>query len=89
MGEVRRAREPPRQHAVTMLWAGHLAGEVFAAKCAAGAAFHPRPVGFKKVIARPIWLWVKNSCPKWNPGKWKHGVNLWSPDGLIVTHIHI
>ena len=18
------------------------------------------------------WLWVKNRCPKWNPGKWKH-----------------
>ena len=21
-----------------------------------------------------IWLWVKNKHPKWNPGKWKHGL---------------
>ena len=20
------------------------------------------------------WLWVKNMYPKWNPGKWKHGL---------------
>ena len=23
----------------------------------------------------PIWLWVTNRYPKWNPGKWKHGPN--------------
>ena len=22
-----------------------------------------------------IWLWVKKVFPKWNPGKWKHGLN--------------
>ena len=21
-----------------------------------------------------IWVWVKNRYPKWNPGKWKHGL---------------
>ena len=21
-----------------------------------------------------IWLWAKNRYPKWNPGKWKHGL---------------
>ena len=20
-----------------------------------------------------IWLWLKKTVPKWNPGKWKHG----------------
>ena len=22
----------------------------------------------------PIWLWLKKPVPKWNPGKWKHGL---------------
>ena len=28
------------------------------------------------------WQGLKNR----NPGKWKHGLNLWSHDGLILTH---
>ena len=24
-------------------------------------------------LTKPIWLWIKTRCPKWNPGKWKHG----------------
>ena len=25
-------------------------------------------------LAQYIWRWVKNRYPKWNPGKWKHGL---------------
>ena len=38
----------------------------------------------------PIWLWVENRYPKWNPGRRKHGLKfVWSPGGLILTHSHI
>ena len=28
------------------------------------------------------WLWVKNGYPKWNPGKWKHGLKPASSGGF-------
>ena len=26
------------------------------------------------LLTMVIWRWVKNQYPKWNPGKWKHGL---------------
>ena len=34
-------------------------------------------------------MWVKHRYPKWKSGKWKHGLNLRSPVGLILTHTHM
>ena len=39
----------------------------------------------RSFCAQTTWLWVKNRYPKPNPGKWKHGGNLWCP-GFILTH---
>ena len=37
-----------------------------------------------------MWLWVKNGCPKWNPGKWNQGLK---PAVFVVvkilTHTHV
>ena len=35
-----------------------------------------------------IWPWVKNGCPKWNPGKWNHGLKPAVPCWLLLTHTH-
>ena len=45
------------------------------------------PTGFSESFWDNVhWVWVKNRCPTWNPGKWKQVKNLWSPGGLILTH---
>ena len=33
--------------------------------------------------------WVKARHPKWNLGKWKHGLKPASTDGFMLTHTHI
>ena len=33
--------------------------------------------------------WVRNRYPKWSPGEWNQGLNLWSPGGLILTRTHL
>ena len=30
--------------------------------------------GLYVFLLKQTWLWVKNMYPKWNPGKWKHGL---------------
>ena len=38
------------------------------------------------------WLWVKNRYSKWNPGKWKRGLQSavpWSFGHLILTHTQV
>ena len=37
----------------------------------------------------PIWVWVKNRYPKWNPGKWKQGLKPAVPGGCILTRAHL
>ena len=37
----------------------------------------------------PSWVWVKNRYPKWNPGKWKHGLKPAVPWGLILTNAQL
>ena len=34
-----------------------------------------------------MWLWVKNRCPKWNPGKWKHGLKPAVPWCLSLAEV--
>ena len=36
-----------------------------------------------------IWLWVKNRYPKWNPGKWTHGLKPAVPWCFFLTHTHM
>ena len=35
----------------------------------------------------PMWLCLKRPVPKWNPGKWKHGLPLLF-NGTWVLHVH-
>ena len=39
----------------------------------------PGPLVFLALSARSSWLWVKNRYPKWNLGKWKHGLKSADP----------
>ena len=37
-----------------------------------------------------IWLWLKKTVPKWNPGKWKHGPKpAVCPSCVFFSHTHI
>ena len=36
-----------------------------------------------------IWLWLKKTVPKWNPGKWIMDQNLRNPSCLILSHTHM
>ena len=51
---------------------------------------YPPEVRQVQAVHLRIWLWVKNSYPKWNPGTWKHGPSKPASHGdFILTHTHV
>ena len=42
--------------------------------CSQAVVQQPMLVANNATSLLAMWLWVKNRYPKWNPGKWKHGL---------------